>query len=268
MLFPPPLSTFQFQFQSLEHPLPSRKSSPGSLPRSIAKWYRKQDGEIVFFFSLLSFFPSGNDFLSFAPHSHPLLDSLISTPCMRRGSRRDLWELLRVIKRKKRRRKGGAKVVLLSIACEASVFSDRFFFFFVLSHKKRKLFSFQKKKKHAQSHTILLYQLGKSPNSRTFADYPSPPNAADGCIASFEESLKQKNATKTQISYAASDLHAWLDSLPQAGALVFDSKLQAYVPFDKAWLKQQCLLRLQELARAAAARQQQQQAQGGGGRRR
>lgn len=124
-------------------------------------------------------------------------------------------------------------------------------------------------KKNFQSHTILLYQLGKSPNSRTFADYPSPPKAADGCIASFEESLKQKNATKTQISYAASDLHAWLDSLPQAGALVFDARAQAYVPYDKAWLKQQTLLRLQELARAAAARQQQQsQAGGGGGRRR
>jgi hypothetical protein len=118
-----------------------------------------------------------------------------------------------------------------------------------------------------QSHTILLYQLGKSPNSRTFADYPSPPKAADGCIASFEESLKQKNATKTQISYNAADLHSWLDGLPQAGALVFDVKLQAYVPYDKAWLKQQTLLRLQELAKAAAARQQQQQ-QSQGGRRR
>ena len=78
--------------------------------------------------------------------------------------------------------------------------------------------------------------------------------------------MKLKNATKTQISYAASDLHAWLDSLPQAGALVFDTKLQAYVPFDKAWLKQQVLLRLQELARAAAARGQQ-QGQGAGRRR-
>jgi hypothetical protein len=125
--------------------------------------------------------------------------------------------------------------------------------------------SLQKKKK--QSHTILLYQMGKSPNSRTFADFPSPPKAADGCIASFEESLKLKNATKSQISYAASDLHAWLDSLPQAGALVFDAKLQAYVPFDKAWLKQQVLLRLQELARAAAARQQGQGAAQGGRRR-
>ena len=123
------------------------------------------------------------------------------------------------------------------------------------------------KKKKKQSHTILLYQMGKSPNSRTFADFPSPPKAADGCIASFEESLKLKNATKSQISYAASDLHAWLDSLPQAGALVFDAKLQAYVPFDKAWLKQQVLLRLQELARAAAARQQGQGAAQGGRRR-
>lgn len=122
-------------------------------------------------------------------------------------------------------------------------------------------------KKKKQSHTILLYQMGKSPNSRTFADFPSPPKAADGCIASFEESLKLKNATKSQISYAASDLHAWLDSLPQAGALVFDAKVQAYVPFDKAWLKQQVLLRLQELARAAAARQQGQGAAQGGRRR-
>ena len=181
LLFPPPLSTFQFQFQSLEHPLPSRKSSPGSLPRSIAKWYRKQDGEIVFFFSLLSFFPSGNDFLSFAPHSHPLLDSLISTPCMRRGSRRDLWELLRVIKRKKRRRKGGAKVVLLSIACEASVFSDRFFFFFVLSHKKRKLFSFQKKKNTLSptrsSSTSSASPQTPAPLPTTLAR-PKPPTAA------------------------------------------------------------------------------------------
>ena len=103
--------------------------------------------------------------------------------------------------------------------------------------------------------------MGKSPNSRTFADFPSPPKAADGCIASFEESLKLKNATKSQISYAASDLHAWLDSLPQAGALVFDAKLQAYVPFDKAWLKQQVLLRLQEHVLLRKLQQQKKQQQ-------
>lgn len=47
---------------------------------------------------------------------------------------------------------------------------------------------------------------------------------------------------------------------PQVGALVFDGKLQAYVPYDKEWLKAQTLAALQRAATAGAG--------GGGGRRR
>lgn len=85
------------------------------------------------------------------------------------------------------------------------------------------------------------------------------------------------------ISYSAQELHAWLDKMvrdrtggvmcvqkrgkrkselidspkkksilffqqPQVGALVFDGKLQAYVPYDKEWLKAQTLTRLQRAA--------------------
>ena len=35
---------------------------------------------------------------------------------------------------------------------------------------------------------------------------------------------------------------------PQVGALVFDGRLQAYVPYDKEWVKAQTLTRLQRAA--------------------
>lgn len=110
-----------------------------------------------------------------------------------------------------------------------------------------------------------------------------------GAIALFEDTLKTRHREQQHISYSAQDLHAWLDGLvrgegsrarrarafsaadtrppvppspaqPQVGALVFDAKLQAYVPYDKEWLKAQTLAALQRAAQGGGG--------GGGARRR
>jgi hypothetical protein len=97
-------------------------------------------------------------------------------------------------------------------------------------------------------HTILLLQNGKSPNSRTYLDFETVPLALDGVCKLFEERLKQQFAGQRNITYDVSDLFAFIDGLPDLGALVFDHSTLQYQARNKDWIKEKVLRHLQNVA--------------------
>ena len=63
----------------------------------------------------------------------------------------------------------------------------------------------------------------------------------------FEKKLKELNPTMTTLSYDISDLHRYLDSLPQLVALIQDQS-GSYTPHEKDWIKMRVYLHLRNQA--------------------
>ena len=73
-----------------------------------------------------------------------------------------------------------------------------------------------------KSHTILLVQPLKRPESKTFADYESVHEALEGICKMFEEHLKRTNPDQPTITYDIAELFEFIDALPDLCCLVMN----------------------------------------------
>ncbi|CAA0838327.1 Enhancer of rudimentary homolog [Striga hermonthica] len=97
-------------------------------------------------------------------------------------------------------------------------------------------------------HTIILMQASHNRASRTFMDYDSISQAMDGICGLYERKLKELNPASRNITYDISDLYNFIDGLHDFSALVYDHSIQAYLPYDRQWIKQKTLQHLRKLA--------------------
>ncbi|KAG5589037.1 hypothetical protein H5410_039551, partial [Solanum commersonii] len=100
----------------------------------------------------------------------------------------------------------------------------------------------------ANRHTIVLMQTSQNRATRTFMDYESISQAMDGICALYERKLKELNPAIREITYDISDLYNFIDGLADMSALVYDHSIQAYLPYDRQWIKQKTLQHLKKLA--------------------
>lgn len=100
----------------------------------------------------------------------------------------------------------------------------------------------------ASKHTIILMQTSQNRATRTFMDYDSINQAMDGICALYERKLKELNPTIRNISYDISDLYNFVDGLADMSALVFEHSIQAYLPYDRQWIKRKTFDHLKRLA--------------------
>ncbi|CAM6081761.1 unnamed protein product [Calypogeia fissa] len=97
-------------------------------------------------------------------------------------------------------------------------------------------------------HTIVLMQPMTNRATRTFMDYNSVSSAMDGICGLFEKKLKDLNPQLRNITYDITDLYKFIDSLTDLSALVFDPTLNAYIPYDRQWIKHRAFQHLKKLA--------------------
>lgn len=64
----------------------------------------------------------------------------------------------------------------------------------------------------------------------------------------FEAKLKSENPHTQKITYDVSHLFAFIDALTDLVALTFDTRLMAYVPRNKAWIKDAVFAHLKKQA--------------------
>ncbi|PIK53090.1 putative enhancer of rudimentary-like [Apostichopus japonicus] len=101
------------------------------------------------------------------------------------------------------------------------------------------------------SHTILLVQTGKHPNTRTYADYNTVDECTDGICKLFEEHLKKRHPHSPSITYDISELYDFIDSLTDLSCLIFQGEPHnTYLPFNKDWIKERIYIQLRKQAAA------------------
>ncbi|XP_072995347.1 enhancer of rudimentary homolog isoform X1 [Typha latifolia] len=100
----------------------------------------------------------------------------------------------------------------------------------------------------ANRHTIILMQVSQNRATRTFMDYDSISQAVDGICVLYERKLKEINPTMRNVSYDIADLYNFIDGLTDLSALVFEHSIQAYLPYDRQWIKQRTFQHLKKLA--------------------
>ncbi|KAG6436515.1 hypothetical protein SASPL_101416 [Salvia splendens] len=69
-----------------------------------------------------------------------------------------------------------------------------------------------------------------------------------GICGLYERKLKDLNPAIRNITYDISDLYNFIDGLADLSALVYDHSIQAYLPYDRQWIKQKTLQHLKKLA--------------------
>merc|ERR1712137_873047 len=99
------------------------------------------------------------------------------------------------------------------------------------------------------NHTIVLYQLSKSVNTRHWDEFPNKAEAMDGICRLYELNLKRLNPTKKTVSYALEDLFIYVDSLADLSCLMYDNKTSAYVPYGREWVKKALVARLKAVSK-------------------
>mmetsp|Transcript_41508 Transcript_41508/g.50310 ORF Transcript_41508/g.50310 Transcript_41508/m.50310 type:complete len:104 (+) Transcript_41508:146-457(+) len=97
-------------------------------------------------------------------------------------------------------------------------------------------------------HTIILLQQTPSKASRTFMDYEDIPHAMDGVCQMFEKRLKELNPQVRNITYDIDDLYNYIDQLADMSALVFDPQKNAYLPYNKEYIKKKAFDHLKKQA--------------------
>eukprot|EP01025_Chloroclados_australasicus_P025795 TRINITY_DN256_c1_g1_i1.p4 TRINITY_DN256_c1_g1~~TRINITY_DN256_c1_g1_i1.p4 ORF type:complete len:107 (-),score=5.51 TRINITY_DN256_c1_g1_i1:439-759(-) len=102
--------------------------------------------------------------------------------------------------------------------------------------------------KNEGSHTILLVQSTQHKGTRTYMEYETMSDAIDGVCTMFENRLKELNPTLRNITYDITDLYNYVDQMADMSALVWDGKLNAYVPCDKEWIKKRAYSHLMKQA--------------------
>ncbi|WCJ32263.1 enhancer of rudimentary protein putative [Euphorbia peplus] len=100
----------------------------------------------------------------------------------------------------------------------------------------------------ANRHTIILMQTSPSRATRTFMDFDSISQAMDGLCGLYERKLKELNPAMRNITYDIGDLYNFIDGLVDMSALVYDHSIQAYLPYDRQWIKQRTFQHLKKLA--------------------
>ena len=86
-------------------------------------------------------------------------------------------------------------------------------------------------------HTILLVQHNNNSKSRSFADFPSVNLAMEGMVKMYEVRLKELNPSKNSVAYSIEDIYAYMDSLTDISALIYDQPSNMYAPAGKEWIK-------------------------------
>nr|XP_010905040.2 enhancer of rudimentary homolog isoform X2 [Elaeis guineensis] len=80
--------------------------------------------------------------------------------------------------------------------------------------------------------------------SRPFSEHlPCP-----GICGLYERKLKDLNPTIGNITYDITDLYNFIDGLTDLSALVYDHSIQAFLPYDRQWIKQRIFQHLKKLA--------------------
>ncbi|CAI0376625.1 unnamed protein product [Linum tenue] len=100
----------------------------------------------------------------------------------------------------------------------------------------------------ANRHTIILMQASHNRASRTFMDFGSITQAMEGICGLYERKLKEINPALRNLSYDIADLYNFIDGLADLSALVYDHTIQAYLPYDRQWIKQKTFQHLKKLA--------------------
>ena len=85
---------------------------------------------------------------------------------------------------------------------------------------------------------ILLIQPHIYPETRTYSQLDSVNECMEKIIKMYEESLKKYHPNKRSIDYSALDLTHYIDQLEDLNLMVFQEKLQMYVPRNKDWIKE------------------------------
>ncbi|CDP16887.1 unnamed protein product [Coffea canephora] len=91
-------------------------------------------------------------------------------------------------------------------------------------------------------------QTSQNRATRTFMDYASISQAMDGICGLYERKLKDLNPSSRNINYDISDLYNFIDGLADMSALVYEHSIQAYLPYDRKWIKTKLLQHLKKLA--------------------
>lgn len=97
-------------------------------------------------------------------------------------------------------------------------------------------------------HTILLIQASRNKATRTYLDYETVSLAMDGLCNLFEKKLRELNPVMRSLTYDVNDLYKFMDDMEDVSALVYDPKIQAYVPCTKDWIKKRCFNHLKRQA--------------------
>uniref|UniRef100_A0A0D6R333 Enhancer of rudimentary homolog n=2 Tax=Araucariaceae TaxID=25664 RepID=A0A0D6R333_ARACU len=100
----------------------------------------------------------------------------------------------------------------------------------------------------ANRHTIVLIQTAPNRSTRTFMDFDSITQAMDGICGLYERKLKELNPAIRNIQYDIEDLYNFIDGLADMSALVCDPSIQAYLPYDRKWIKERIFQHLRKLA--------------------
>jgi hypothetical protein len=101
----------------------------------------------------------------------------------------------------------------------------------------------------SNNHTIVLVQTTNNPSSRGYSDYNTLSAALDHITELFEAQLKASHPHSAEITYDYSELERFLDnSLFDLVLLVYDPTIIAYIPHNKAKIKQLILNQFKEQA--------------------
>ncbi|XP_078591485.1 enhancer of rudimentary homolog isoform X1 [Branchiostoma floridae x Branchiostoma japonicum] len=104
-----------------------------------------------------------------------------------------------------------------------------------------------------ESHTILLVQPGRRPETRTYSDYDSVTECMEaGVCKIFEEHLKRSHPNSPSITYDISQLFDFIDQLPDLSCLVYQKSTNTYAPCNKEWIKEKIYIMLRKQAGKSA----------------
>ncbi|KAF8389251.1 hypothetical protein HHK36_025944 [Tetracentron sinense] len=69
-----------------------------------------------------------------------------------------------------------------------------------------------------------------------------------GICGLYERKLRDLNPAIGNITYDIADLYNFIDGLTDLSALVYDHSIQAYLPYDRQWIKQRTFQHLRKLS--------------------
>ncbi|XP_052892106.1 enhancer of rudimentary homolog [Anopheles moucheti] len=98
------------------------------------------------------------------------------------------------------------------------------------------------------SHTILLFQLNKDMETRTYCDYESINDCMEDVCRIYEEHLKRRNPNLSTITYEISELFDFIDQLIHLDCLVYQKTTQSYGAYNKSWIKEKIYNLMDRLA--------------------